>query len=294
MADTALKIALTPSKWERALERMWDTSIALGTDYGLRVVGAIAILLIGYFAAGLLKRGLIRAGRREPHIDMTVVTFAASLAKYGVLAFTLVAVLSNFGVQTTSVVAVIGAAGLAIGLALQGTLGHVASGFMLILFRPFRVGDVIETAGVTGTVTEVSLFTTEITGVDNIRIIIPNSSVWSGVTKNLTSNPTRRADMEITIHPTGDIETALAAIQQEVEKDARILKTPAPIIGVSRVTEAGVRIVYQVWTKVADMGPVQFDLQRRVLAAFAGAGIYLPPTPLVARPAAPSEGAAAS
>jgi small conductance mechanosensitive channel len=284
MADTALNIALTPSKWERALERMWDTAITLGTDYGLRTLGAIAIVFIGYFCARMLKSALIRAGRRSAHLDMTVVSFVASLAKYLILAFTLVAMLSSFGVQTASVVAVIGAAGLAIGLALQGTLGHVASGFMLILFRPFRVGDVIETAGVTGTVTEVSLFTTEITGPDNIRIIIPNSSVWSGVTKNLTSNPIRRADMEITLHPTSDVEKALSVIQEEAAKDTRILKDPPPTIGVLKVNETGVKIAVQVWTKVPDMASVQFDLLRHVLAAFAEGGIQLQSTPLVARP----------
>lgn len=294
MADTALNIALTPSKWERALERSWDTLITFGTDYGLRTLGAIAIVFIGYFCARMIKSALIRAGRRSAHLDMTVVSFVASLAKYLILAFTLVAMLSSFGVQTASVVAVIGAAGLAIGLALQGTLGHVASGFMLILFRPFRVGDVIETAGVSGTVTEVSLFTTEITGADNIRIIIPNSSVWSGVTKNLTSNQTRRADLEITLHPTSDVEKAIALIAQEVAKDDRILKDPAPTIGVLKVNEIGVKIAYQVWTKVPDLAGVQFDLQRHVLGAFARGGLYLPPTPLAPRPAAPSNGAASS
>jgi small conductance mechanosensitive channel len=257
------------------LTRGWDTFLDMAALYGLRVLGAIVIITIGYFAARMVKTALLRAGRRAPHVDMTIVSFVASLAKYGILAFTLVAVLSNFGVQTASVVAVIGAAGLAIGLALQGTLGHVASGFMLILFRPFRVGDAVETAGVSGIVTEVSLFTTEINSFDNVRIVIPNSQVWAGVTKNMSSNQTRRSDLEVIVSPESNVDEALKIIQQLVAEDARILKQPPPIIGAARVTEAGVRLIFQVWSKASDMLPVQFALNQKVIRALGDAGIAL-------------------
>jgi small conductance mechanosensitive channel len=235
------------------------------------------LLIVGYFAAQLMRNALVRAGRRASHIDVTVVTFFASIIKYAILGITFVAVLSNFGVQTNSVVAVIGAAGLAIGLALQGTLGHVASGFMLVLVRPFRVGDVIETAGVTGTVTELSLFTTEITSLDNKRIIIPNSSVWTGVTKNLTTNHTRRNDLEVTITPNNDIDQALRLIRQIVEAEPLILKQPAPIIGIAQQNETGVKVICQVWSAVADMISVKLAVYQAILAAFARAGITVPP-----------------
>jgi small conductance mechanosensitive channel len=275
-AAAAVDAAMQPTTWERLLERTWDTVVTMGADYGLRTLGAVAILVVGYFAARMMKSALIRAGRRAPHVDMTVVTFVASLAKYGILAFTAVAMLSSFGVQTASVVAVIGAAGLAIGLALQGTLGHVASGFMLILFRPFRVGDAIETAGVSGTVREVSLFTTEILTADNVRIIIPNSSVWSGVTRNLTTNPVRRSDLEFTVATGNDVDQVLRLVREAVAAEPLIQREPAPFVGIVRQNEAGIRIACQVWSRTGDMPAVQTGIYRTVLKAFAETGVALP------------------
>ncbi len=265
------------SRWQRAAERGWDTAFDLAGIWGLKILGAIAILIIGYFIARTVRSAMVRAGRRAPHVDITIVSFVASLAKYAILALTLVAMLSAFGVQTNSVVAVIGAAGLAIGLALQGTLGHVASGFMLIMFRPFRVGDTVETAGVTGTVTEVSLFTTEINSPENIRIVIPNSSVWSGVTKNLTTNQTRRCDVELVVQPINDIDHVLQLVSDIVAADARVLKNPAPLIGVLRQTETGIRITVQAWCKGTDLGPLQLALYQTILSAFGRDGIKLMP-----------------
>jgi small conductance mechanosensitive channel len=274
------QIDKTASHWERLAEHGWDMAFDLATTWGLKLAGAVALLFIGYFAARMVRSAMVRAGRRAPHVDITVVSFIASLVKYAILALTIVAVLSNFGVQTNSVVAVIGAAGLAIGLALQGTLGHVASGFMLIMFRPFRVGDTVETAGVTGVVTEVSLFTTEINSPDNMRIVIPNSSVWSGVTKNLTTNQTRRCDVDVLVAPDNDIDQVLKIIGDVVAKDERILPQPAPLIGVIKQSEVGVRVTCQVWCKSTDLGPLQLSLYRAVLAAFAANDLLLmPPVP---------------
>ncbi len=265
------------SRWQRAAEHGWDRAFDLGAEWGLKVLGAIAILIIGYFLARMVRAAMMRAGSRAPHVDITIIAFIASLAKYAILILTLVAMLSAFGVQTNSVVAVIGAAGLAIGLALQGTLGHVASGFMLIMFRPFRVGDTVETAGVVGVVTEVNLFTTEINSLDNVRIVIPNSNVWSGVTKNLTTNLTRRCDVELVVQPSNDIEQVLKIVQDIVAADERVLEQPPPVVGVLKQTETGVRVICQVWCKSVDLGPLQLALYQRILAAFGRDGIKLMP-----------------
>ena len=271
------QIDRTASRWQRAMENGWDRVFDLSAEWGLKVLGAIAILIIGYFAARMVRSAMMRAGSRTPQIDITIIAFIASLAKYAILALTLVAMLSAFGVQTNSVVAMIGAAGLAIGLALQGTLGHVASGFMLIMFRPFRVGDTVETAGVVGVVTEVSLFTTEINSLDNVRIVIPNSNVWSGVTKNLTTNQTRRCDLELVVQPSNDIDQVLKIVSDIVATDERALEQPPPVIGVLRQTETGVRVICQVWCKSIDLAPLQLALYQKILAAFGHDGVKLMP-----------------
>ena len=188
-----------PHRLERIVSQAIDTGSALGMTYGIRAIGALVILAVGWFVARQVQRGMVRVGRKSPRVDLTIAAFLGALAKYLIIAFTLVAVLASFGVETTSVVTVLGAAGIAIGLALQGTLSNVAAGFMLVLFRPFRVGDAVETAGVAGTITEVGLFTTEIKNADNVRVVVPNNAVWSGVTKNLSSNSTRRTELEVPI-----------------------------------------------------------------------------------------------
>ena len=150
-------LAQNPRKFERYLTKTLDTTVDTITVYGLKIIGATFILIVGWVIAGAIQNWILRIGRRTPRIDTTIFTFLASVARYIVLIFTVISMLSTFGVQTTSFVAVLGAAGLAVGLALQGTLSHVASGVMLIVFRPFRVGDVIEAAGISGTVRSIKI-----------------------------------------------------------------------------------------------------------------------------------------
>ncbi|TAK98193.1 MAG: mechanosensitive ion channel [Rhodospirillaceae bacterium] len=249
-----------PHRFEQMLSRTMDTAMTMATTYGLRTVGALIIFAVGWFVARQVQRALIRVGRKSPRVDLTIATFLGALAKYLIVAFTLIAVMASFGVETTSVVAVLGAAGIAIGLALQGTLSHVAAGFMLVLFRPFRVGDAVETAGVSGTVTEVGLFTTEIRNADNVRVIVPNNAVWSGVTKNLSSNSTRRSELEVPIPYGADAATALKMIAEIIAAEPRVLKDPAPVVGVSKFTDVNARITIQVWTVTGAAGAVQLAL----------------------------------
>jgi len=249
-----------PAQVERHLSQFAETALTLLSSYGLRALGAVLILIVGWFIARLVQGLMLRAGRKSRRVDTTIATFLASLVKYLIIIFSVVAAVASFGVQTASIVAILGAAGLAIGLALQGTLGHVAAGFMLILFRPFKVGDSIETAGVAGVVTEISLFQTEIRSADNVRIIIPNNAVWSGVTKNNSSHGTRRTEIEVPIPYGADASAALKTMMVIVAAETRVLKNPAPVIGVSRFMDANTRLVAQVWTTTADAGAVHIAL----------------------------------
>ncbi len=226
--------------------------------------------------AGMVHRAIINAGKRTHRIDVTIYTFMASLAKYAVMVFTIIAMLSSFGVETTSFVAVLGAMGLAIGLALQGTLSHVASGLMLILFRPFRLGDVIEAAGVAGNVVEISLFTTEIYTADNIKVIIPNSAIWAGVIKNLSEHERRKVVIEVGVSYAADIEAVIALVHGVVESDTRVRKDPAPMVVVSRFTDAAVMLLVEAWVANADLAPVRFDLNRKIKEVFARNDVSLP------------------
>jgi small conductance mechanosensitive channel len=263
-----------PHRFEHMVSQMLDTAASLGATYGLRTVGALVILIVGWSVARLVQRALLRIGHRSQRVDLTVASFLGGLAKYLIIAFTIVAMLASIGVETTSVVAVLGAAGIAIGLALQGTLSQVAAGFMLILFRPFRVDDAVETAGVAGTVTEVSLFTTEIRTGDNIRVIIPNNAVWSGVTKNHSSYRTRRTELEVVIPYGADIAVAVKIVTAAVEADKRVLKDPAPVVGVAKFTDANVRLVMQVWSLTTDADGVRLDLNLAIRDELAKAGTY--------------------
>ena len=275
MADmTQLEtMLLNPGLLENRVNQAAEIVIAVVTSYGLKMIGAVIILIVGWTVSGMVHSAIMRAAKRSPKVDVTIFTFVASLAKYAVLIFTLVATLSSFGVETTSFVAVLGAMGLAIGLAFQGALGHVASGIMLVLFRPFRVGDSIETAGVAGVVTEISLFTTEIRTGDNIKIVIPNSAIWSGVIKNLSGHVTRRFSFEVGISYTADIEQAIDVIDGIIADDLRILREPPPLIGVSKLGEAAVILVVEAWVQSEHLGNARYDLNKRIKEAFDRKGI---------------------
>ena len=180
---------------EQQMTEAINANIAGVTTYGLSVVGVIIIFIVGWIVAGWVAGSIRRTAEKSERFDTTLGSFFASLAKYAILTFTLIAVLSRFGVETTSFVALLGALGLAIGFALQGTLSHIASGVMLIIFRPFKIGDFVETAGVAGTIKAIGLFTSELSTGDNVQLIVPNGAVWGGTIKNSSSNATRRFSM---------------------------------------------------------------------------------------------------
>jgi len=257
------------------IDEIVQTVVNLLSTWGLRVIGAIALLLIGRLVAGAVRRGMRRMFEKAK-IDQTLVPFLSSLAYYAVLAFVVIAVLGVFGIPTASFVAVLGAAGLAVGLALQGTLSNFSSGVMLLFFRPFRVGDLIETAGILGVVKEIGIFTTTMNSLDNRRIIVPNSKVFGDTIVNYDGNDTRRVDMVIGVSYTDDLGLARQTIERIVAEDPRVLAEPEPQVAVSNLGDSSVDFVVRPWCRPADYWDVCFELTRRIKEGLEAAGCSIP------------------
>jgi len=268
------------------LEQYTTSLIPVAIEIGIDVLAAIVILIIGFWVAGSLKGLTKRSLSKIERIDDMLANFFASIVRYGIIAFTVIAVLGQFGIETTSFVAIIGAAGLAIGLALQGTLGNIAAGVMLLLFRPFRVGDYVEVAGEAGTVKDLGLFTTELATPDNVQIVIPNGDVWGTSLKNYSAHATRRVDFVFGIAYSDDIDKALSSIMAVVRRDERIHADPEPMAVVSNLGASSVDITVRVWADSGDYWGVKFDLTKAVKQAFDADGITIPfQTITVDRPA---------
>jgi len=253
-----------------SFEQQWanaaNTLVALVTTYGLRVVGATIILLLGWWISRLLYNAIRRLCERARRLDRTVTLFLANGTRYLALFITFSAVLSTFGVATTSFVAVIGALGIAIGLALQGTLSNLAAGIMLVLFRPFHIGDRVEAGGVIGTVREVNLFYSELDTDDNVRVIFPNGKLWGEIVKVPSRNDTERVELKFTRPLGDDLEIAIARVQELVKKDRRIKRVAQ--IGVDAVNENNYVLVARVWVPRPEAAQVHFDLDRAVKDEF--------------------------
>lgn len=245
------------------------------STWGLRVVGAIALLIVGFVVARVV-RAMVRSRLRSVGLDAMLVPFVANLCYYAVITFVMIAFLRLFGIETASFVAVLGAAGLAIGLALQGTLSNFASGVMLLAFRPFKVGDFIEAAGTSGKVLEVGIFATTLSSPDNIKIIAPNSEVYSATIRNYTAFDTRRNDLEVGVAYGDDLEVARATIERVIKGDPRVLAEPAPLIAVSTLGDSSVNFVVRPWCKTSDYWPLRFDLTRTLKEELEGAGCSIP------------------
>jgi small conductance mechanosensitive channel len=243
--------------------------------YGLSVVGAIVVLIAGRIAAGII-RSSVRRGMTSARMDAALVPFVSNMVYYLVIAFVVVAVLNLFGIQTTSLIAVLGAAGLAVGLALQGTLSNFAAGVMLLIFRPFKIGDFVDAGGTAGTVIEIGVFSTTLHTPDNVRIVLPNSSVYGQTIRNFTANDTRRNDLVIGISYDDDIGRAVETISRCVTSDSRVLKDPAPVIAVAELADSAVNIVVRPWCKTEDYWNLRFDLTRRIKEQLEAAGCSIP------------------
>jgi small conductance mechanosensitive channel len=257
------------------IEQRWTSAanvfVALITTYGLRILGAILILIGGWVAARLLYAVIVRLCEKSGRLDLTITYFLANATRYTTLIFTFIAVLTTFGIETTSFVAVLGALGLAIGLALQGTLSNFAAGIMLILFRPFHIGDQIETTGiagqiVSGTTRMINLFFTEIDTEDNVRVIIPNGMLWGQVVRVPTRNDRRRLDIRVQRPANDDVGGAIARLKDVIGRDRRVNNINA--IGVEALNDNGYVLAAQIWVHRREYANVRFDLNRAVREEF--------------------------
>lgn len=249
---------------------------ALAISYALNVVYALIILIAGFWLAKLAKRLVRGALERTGRVDATVTSFLSNLVRYGVLAIVIIAVLTLFGVETTSLIAVLGAASLAIGLALQGTLSNVAAGVMILLFRPFKLGDFVIIGGESGTVKDINLFLTELATPDNVQIIVPNSSAWGNTVTNYSAHATRRVDLTIGIDYSDDADKALEIIRGLIEGDERAHAEPAPFLAVTNLGDSSVDLTLRVWTDSKTYWPLKFHLTKAIKEAFDAASISIP------------------
>jgi len=257
------------------MQKIFDQIGPFFWNYALQVIGAIIILIAGWIAAGVIRKILRRLLVRTK-TDEAVVSFVGNIAYFLILTFAVLAALAKFGVQTASFVAVLGAAGLAVGLALQGTLANFAAGVMILILRPFRIGDYIEGAGVAGTVKEIELFTTVLSTADNIKILVPNGKLFGDVIKNISGYDLRRIDLAVGIGYGSPIGKAVEILGTLIKEDARILPDPPPQIAVSELGDSSVNLVFRPWVKKEDYWDVRFDLIRKVKESFDRNEIEIP------------------
>lgn len=257
------------------LTKLLESLSGVVSTWGIRVVGAIAFLIVGLFVARMVRRGL-RKGLGKTTLDATLVPFFASLAYWAIVSFVGIAVLGLFGIPTTSFIAALGAAGLAIGLALQGSLSNLAAGVMLLIFRPFKVGDYVEAAGVDGAVEEIGLFASALISLDNTLITLPNSEIWGATIKNFTAKDTRRNDLEFGIAYGDDINQARESILTAVRQDPRVLSDPAPDVWVTGMGDSAVNLLVVPWCHPDDYWGLKFDLYQKVKEALEAGGSTIP------------------
>ncbi len=247
----------------------------LVTIYGLKIIGAIVTLIIGVWIAKLLARTLGKVLRKR-EVDETLIKFAVSLVRIGLITFVIISAAAQLGIQTASFVAVIGAAGLAIGFALQGSLSNFASGVMLIIFKPIKVGNYIEGGGVAGSVESVGIFVTTLITPDNRVIYVPNSNITGNNIVNNSVKDTRRVDMVFGIGYGDDIDKAKSVIQSVIDSDSRVLKDPAPQIVVSELADSSVNFNVRPWVNSADYWGVYFDVTEAIKKKFDAENISIP------------------
>ncbi len=256
--------------------RFLNQAIDLAVDYGLDVLGALAILIVGLIVAGWARRGVLRALNRVPRVDETLKPVIASIVRYGILVFVLIAVLAQFGVQTTSIIALLGAAGLAIGLALQGTLQNISAGIMLLFLRPFRVGDYIDAEGLSGTVDEIGLFTTHMRTYLGIYLEVPNAKIWNRAILNYSRVTARRLDVVVGISYGDNIDNAQAVLLELMTSDSRVNAEPAPQVLVTELSDSSVNLDLRCWAGPDDYWAVLFDLNKAVKQRLDAEGITIP------------------
>ncbi len=248
----------------------------IGIEYGLTIGTALLLLIAGFWAAKFVSHAVRYRLENIRDMDPTLIPMMAQITRYAILTFTLILVLAEFGVQTASIITVIGAAGLAIGLALQGTLQNVAAGIMLLVVRPIRVGDYVEVAGAGGTVMEIGLFMTRMKTPQGLYISVPNSKIFSDTIVNYSMNAQRRIDLVVGISYEDDIDKAVGVLTGLVQADERILESPEPKVIVTALGESSVDLEIRAWTDRPQYADTRFDLMRSVKYALDEKGISIP------------------
>ncbi len=257
------------------VERMLVSLAQFASVYGLKVVGAILILIIGRIIAGQIRKAFVRLGQARKW-DPSLTGFISSLVYFFAMTFVIVAVLGSFGVQTASIVAVLGASAFAVGLALQGSLANFAAGVMILMFRPFKVGDYVEAAGVAGSVKEIGIFSTIMATPDNVRIEVPNGKIYGDIIKNYAGYDTRRMDLVIGIGYGDDMTKAIEVINGVIAAEPRVLPDPVPTVAVAELGDSSVNLVVRPWVKGSDYWACRFDMIQAIKAALDANGIEIP------------------
>jgi small conductance mechanosensitive channel len=254
---------------------VWTMIQTTGVDLGINLVTAVVIFFVGKWIVNLFVKGLMKA-MQKGDMDITLRRFVANLARMLLMLFVIIAAIHQLGIQTASLIALLGAAGLAVGLALQGSLSNFAAGVLIVLFRPYKVGDWIEGGGVSGSVEEVQILTTVLKTGDNKRVIIPYSQIMGTTITNYSANETRRVDLVVGVSYSDDLDKVRKELEGLVTADDRILDDPAVTIAVSELADSSVNFVLRPWVKTADYWGVYFDLTEAIKKRFDEVGISIP------------------
>ena len=254
---------------------IWESIRALGTEFGISLVISILIFYFGRMVARLITKGLRNVMQRQ-EVDKILETFVCNLAYWAMMTFVIIAAINQLGIQTASLIAIMGAAGLAIGLALQGSLSNFAAGVLIVMFRPYRVGDWIEAAGISGSVVQVQILTTILKTGDNKQIIVPNGQIMNSIITNYSANETRRVDLVVGVSYSDDLDKVRATIQSLIDADDRILDDPAVTIAVSELADSSVNFVVRPWVKSEDYWAVKFELTEAIKKRFDDEDISIP------------------
>lgn len=246
---------------------------ALAVQYSFSILGALILLVLGWLLAGLVSRWAFEGISRVRGIDETLARFFANVLHYALLILVFITVLGQFGVQTASIIAALGAAGLAIGLALQGTLQNIAAGIMLLILRPFRVGEYIATGSVAGTVREIGLFATEFRTADGLYLLAPNSTLWNTPITNYSREKTRKNDLTISVRATDDIDLAVKTLTGIAEADSRVENAPQPKAFIDSVAGDKITLTLRYWAKTVEWDDARRDILARVRTSFDEKGL---------------------
>jgi len=273
--DAVNEVNKTLDATNTAVSKYTDMAITYASEYGLKILAALLIFIIGKWAVKKLT-ALTKTVMEKANVDKTLVEFAESLVYFVLLMVVILAALNTLGINTTSFIAIFGAAGLAIGLALQGSLANVGAAVLIIIFRPFKVGDFVEAGGATGTVEDVNLFSTIIAPLDNRTIIVPNAAIVGGNIINYSMKPERRVDHVFGIGYDDDLKLAKNTLMEIMTSDARVLQDPAPFVAVSELGDNSVNFTTRAWVENADYWDVYFEMIEKVKLTFDEKGISFP------------------